>query len=608
MQGKKPYLNLAPQSTRGAETSTTTTGESASVRTAGASARTTNASVRTMAERGTAASDWALNRSTNVGTERNQGAATLKTACLEPAESQGRQAGEARPGVSTGFLGGRNTRATRLGTDVPRGYGTTTFPASTTPTTKPQLIFDIFMGGEAEASSAKQHNLSATAWTAQERARIRSENAGRDRQESPPATAPMPDEDEDEEMQTEPLEPIEWKTAGGGTNEQDSGSDSEDEEAKLSNEEARILAAAKLRLRVMETPKGGFPEVFGKATVTTAEALAITKGICTIVSEVTGLEQDEYVVDPPAQKPSEAMSWDAPTAWPITGISELGTKLLVSQRVWGPNPITVIFHDGEPKLPRFLLATTGFTQLNNVRITAAIKAQLLKSPIINWMMDYVSNNPKYKNGKTPEIDVVKKIVNSLKAITRVKDTKDLGEVLVTYIYMKSPTEASAKWVEWRSLLRAAKITGTATSSPRPLTRCAGCHGVNHEYEDCPFTHLAAWQGPRAPTHPEEVAQNWMQATTERGAARGGRAGFGAGGQARPHGAASGRGGPPLRTQQYQAQQQYSNGQFVYPRGGHGQRGGSNRPDCEESNHAESATTTEVAKGGGKGGPPGAHIY
>ncbi len=300
-----------------------------------------------------------------------------------------------------------------------------------------------------------------------------------------------------------------------------------------------------------------YGDVYKKAGVTMAEACAITGRYCEIIKEATGQDAG-IIVEEPGQLEEGQDPKDAPWTWRLHGLLSRSCRILVTQGTWSFPDITVSFHPSdEPLLSRFLLAVMGCNQLDNKATHGWVKAAFLDSKIRDEIRKLVARNPAYEGAADKE-PIVLGIIDTLAVNTRLTKTKGFGEVYVTRIYMNSPTQSGTKWLEFREYLREhGKLLGKRASIPYPDMRCEGCHGADHEYDDCDFHHLEKWQGPqprKTTSQPVSAAQphhqNAQAGPSSRGWSRGGgsfgsnasRGGF-QGHQGAPWQQASGRGGP-----------------------------------------------------------------
>lgn len=374
----------------------------------------------------------------------------------------------------------------------------------------------------------------------------------------------------------------------------------------LTEEETERIRAARLKFHMTPTPERGFPEVhtqcpgdrlrgtvegerggwgeadedvrllvevFRKTRVTMAEGLSMAAVICAVITALTGVPESEYVVESPAEPVNDAPNINDPADWFTYGLPPRGVRILLYQAHCSMPGMSLSFYPGkEPSLPKFMMGFTGFTYPNRRHIHGTVSTEFMSKPIIGWITELVRSNPDFAGiDEADAVDVAKGIVEkSLDIDYRKTQIKGQGLVLVTNLYMNSPTQSAQKWEEFRSKLRNhTKFAGTMkTTVTLPFMRCACCHGADHAEADCLYPHLAGWHNPAgdsasAAAGASQGAAGAQQQTTMnapqaggpmagRGGGRGAnnvfrgptRAFYGAQGMGR------GRGGP-VRSQQYQ---------------------------------------------------------
>lgn len=275
--------------------------------------------------------------------------------------------------------------------------------------------------------------------------------------------------------------------------------------------------------------------------------------------------ETEYVVEYPARDETQG---DAEQAdWFTYGLPERAVLILLYQFHCSMPSLSMSFYSGdEPSLPTHLIGITGFTHPNDEHIKTTIRAEFLRAPILGWTAGLVRNNPDFAGINDAEAEEVAKAIiqKSLDAKSKKVNLGGKGLVLVTDIYMNSPTRSAVKWVEWRKKLSDhTKFAGRMRASTTlPLRRCSGCHSSDHVRDDCLYPHQEGWHDPagaankmhpQTTTNASEIAPAMTQAAGPSVGRGGGRGGGYRGQPWMPEGGARGMGcgrGGPIRSQQY----------------------------------------------------------
>ncbi|KAL1941848.1 hypothetical protein VTO73DRAFT_6848 [Trametes versicolor] len=238
-----------------------------------------------------------------------------------------------------------------------------------------------------------------------------------------------------------------------------------------------------------------FAEIFKRRSVDIEQACTWTPRIASLIFKATRVPESDYAIDPPADRATEEEDADTPGMWRIRNLPPFATSIMVVQGTWAMDDYTVGFYRGAVTHPTFMLAVTGFTQLQPYAILATVRAGLRLEKTFQKLCGYISNNPDYQ-GAPNVTAVAEAFIDSVGVRTQLAKT-EIGRVLVSNIYMRSPTKSNQKWLEWRDFLRErTDLAGDRPSLARPLVRCVSCHGVDHEFAACPFPHLENWKGPR----------------------------------------------------------------------------------------------------------------
>ncbi|KAH9851558.1 hypothetical protein C2E23DRAFT_886417 [Lenzites betulinus] len=185
----------------------------------------------------------------------------------------------------------------------------------------------------------------------------------------------------------------------------------------------------------------------------------------------------------------------SPLTWVLYGLDKTAKQRAIAKRVLSCEEITVLVHEREIYLPRYLVTLVGFIQdvKNDIEntITKAFRSDRVKRKI----GELVRANPEFRRKyKTP--------AEAIEAVTASVDYRvdelDNGNLHVA-VFCDPPAVDMAAWSEWRSFILATPFPAkfNPPGEARILEPCAGCHGADHVAHKCPLVRAAGWKGPKA---------------------------------------------------------------------------------------------------------------
>ncbi|KAI0714349.1 hypothetical protein C8T65DRAFT_694888 [Cerioporus squamosus] len=212
-------------------------------------------------------------------------------------------------------------------------------------------------------------------------------------------------------------------------------------------------------------------------------------GMTTMITGETGF----HVIPPDPEWRRQLTSRDLPFTWAIRGLSEAGAWEMVKVRVATSKGVTIITYPRSLKNPRWVCGLVGFLRPDADAIKTAVLGTLRSEYMLERLADLTRSNNLLSH--IPEGRRAEHVLRSLEI--KVMATRE--GAYVANIYILPPSDGMDAWREWVEEIRAHRYNSFLCGAgvARRIFWCAGCRGVDHEEEDCPFPKMRGWKGPDA---------------------------------------------------------------------------------------------------------------
>ncbi|OSD03161.1 hypothetical protein PYCCODRAFT_1467033 [Trametes coccinea BRFM310] len=240
-------------------------------------------------------------------------------------------------------------------------------------------------------------------------------------------------------------------------------------------------------------------EIFGRIGLdveSICEASALLSGV---VAAYTGVQ--DFKLGQPRDPPYPVNPRNLPSTWFLSKLPTWAVRTLVKDvGAVSTQDVSVIFHDHAEEIPTLLASVTGFHQLNDGVAEMRIREILAEEVTFEGIAELAAANKEFEGAD--KYAVANQLVQELYVRCRRVDEEVVGSLIVAHIYMKSPTDNADWWMTWRHSLIERAFRGPLYEMG-PDIRCDGCHGMDHNAQQCPFTRKLGWHV--ASAAPQKIA-------------------------------------------------------------------------------------------------------